>query len=305
MLVLGCNRTVPVEVDRTEFAFGSYVRVRLLASQRQLADSAVVVAFRRFHSLDTLWSTFLEAGDVSRMNKAGRSAVHQETRELIETGKRFGDLTGGALDITVEPLLEAWGFRDTVHRVPDSAQLALLSRSIDYRRVAVERDSVFIPKGMGMDLGALAVGKAVDDVVGMLEKSGVDAGLVDAGGDIRVFGDRDWRIGVRDPRGPGVIRVLVLRDQAVSTSGDYQKFFESDGRRYCHIMDPRTGQPATACASVTVVAPSTLTADAWSTALFVLGPPGLELLAGNDTLAAVMYCQQGDSLVESHVGELR
>lgn len=303
LLVLGCAER-PAVTDRTEFAFGSYARVKLLAPSRAVADSAAAITFQRLHQLDTMWSFFQEGSELARLNRGARVLLSPETRRLVYYASRLGRDTESALDITVGPLLEAWGFYDTVNRVPGDAELAGLLARVGHSRVALRADSLILEPGTELDLGAVAVGAAVDDAVGLARAAGAIAGLVDAGGDIRVFGDRDWRIGVRHPRAESVCRVLVLRDRAVSTSGDYQKYFEADGRRWCHIIDPRTGRPASECASVTVVAPTALTADAWSTALFVLGPAGLELVRDLDTLAVLMFCPDGDSLVEHVAGRL-
>ncbi|MBN2537091.1 FAD:protein FMN transferase [candidate division WOR-3 bacterium] len=303
LLALGCAER-PMAVDRTEFAFGSYVRVRLDASNQATADSATQAVFRRLHQLDTLWSSFPGGSELARVNKTGRERVSPGTRELVAAALRLAGETSGALDITVGPLVCAWGFHDSVNRVPGDNELVGLLARVGSGRVVLRADSVLLEPGTVLDFGALAVGAAVDEVVGLARDAGAIAGLVDAGGDIRVFGDRDWRIGVRHPRADSVMRVLVLRDRAVATSGDYQKFFEAGGRRWCHIFDPRTGRPASGCASVTVVAPTALTADAWSTALFVLGPDGLELVRGLDSIAVLMVCPAGDSLVDYTAGIL-
>ncbi|MEO0078293.1 MAG: FAD:protein FMN transferase, partial [candidate division WOR-3 bacterium] len=220
-------------------------------------------------------------------------------------GIRFGEKTSGAFDITVQPLVGAWGFIDGRHRVPDSAELAGLVRRVDYRRVFVNGDTVALGDGVMLDLGGIATGMAVDRAVEVLQFAGAEQGLIDAGGDIRVFGNRTWRIGVQAPRGAGVVRVLRLRDRAVSTSGDYQKFFEQGGVRYCHVLNPRTGKPVQGVASVTVIAPTSLDADAFSTAVMALGPDsGLALLAAETSLAAVAAYELDGRLVWREAGRV-
>ena len=296
LLLTACGGPELFEHERTEFAFGSYFRIKLLAKSEARAESSLTRAFSRVHRLDTLWSAFLPGSDVARVSQLRRAAVSSETRVLVEAALRLGDVTGGALDVTVAPLMEAWGFPDGRYRVPDSAELARMLPHVGYSWVTVSGDSVSLPPEVGIDLGAVAVGHAVDLVVDSLIADGIEQGLVDAGGDIRVFGDREWRIGLQDPRGDGVVRVFGLRNRAISTSGDYQKFFERNGERYCHIVDPVTGRPACHFASVTVLAPSALTADAYSTALFVMGVEGMGLFEAEDSLAAVVLVPIGDSL---------
>ncbi len=304
--LLACSNTRLAEVDRTEFVFGSYVRIRALAPSQSKAENAVRKTFQEMFRLDTLWSGFLTGSEVALVNESGRALVSAETRDLIEAGLEFCRETEGALDITVQPLIEAWGFLGDGYRVPDTAELKALCKLIDFRKVKVFGDSVVLTRGVRIDLGAVAVGRAVDRAVETLKAAGVEQGLIDAGGDIRVFGNRVWRIGLQNPRGEGVIRVFKLRNQAVSTSGDYQKFFEVDGQRFCHIFDPGTGYPAGECASVTVVAQSALAADAYSTAVFVLGPEkGLKMVQARESLEVVVLVDRGDSLAGYESGGVK
>jgi len=305
LFVLACAGGGLEEVDRTEFGFGSYVRVRALAPTRARAESALGAAFHELHRLDTLWSAFLPGSDVERLNGRGSVVVHPETRELIVEALGYAELTDGALDITIRPLTELWGFVGGEYRLPDSGAVRQSAGLVDWHRVRVRGDSILLGEATRLELGAVAVGAAVDCAVETLASRGAAQGLVDAGGDIRVFGDRRWRIGLQSPRGAGILRVLELRDAAVSTSGDYQKCFEVGGRRYHHILDPVTGYPAEGCASVTVTAPTALAADALSTALFVLGPDrGRALIARVGGAGAVFVVDAGGSLVELEGGSL-
>ncbi len=304
-ILLACSKPGLTKVDETGFAFGSYLRIEALAPTRTVAESAVQRVFAEMSRLDTLWSSFLPGSEVARINESKNGIVHAETRDLIDAALKFCASTGGALDITIQPLTEAWGFLGGEYRVPDSAELKKARGLVDYHRVLVRNDSVILMGRARLDLGAVAVGCAVDRAVEMLKAAGVKQGLVDAGGDIRVFGDRVWRIGLQNPRGKGIIRVLNVKNQAVSTSGDYQKFFEDDGKRYCHIIDPETGYPASRCASVTVIARSALVADAFSTAVFVLGPEnGLKKVQAHES-SAIVLVDIGDSLVTYKSGGIK
>jgi thiamine biosynthesis lipoprotein len=302
--VLACKSQL-AEMDRTEFAFGSYARIKVLAEVSSVAETAAARAFAEVHRLDTLWSAFLPGSEVAGINLSGGDAVQPETRDLVGRALEVCHESGGALDVTILPVSEVWGFIDGRHRVPDSVDLAAALERVDFRQVRSSADSVWLASTARLDLGAVAVGEAVDRVVDLLKASGAKQGLVDAGGDIRVFGDRVWRIGIQNPRRPGVMRVCQLKDRAVSTSGDYQKYFESDGRRYHHIVDPKTGYPAAGCASVTVFATTAFEADAYATAAFVLGPEAARGILGlHPDMGAVFVVEEASSLREVAVGRI-
>lgn len=311
LVLAGCRRQAPKSdlrnlkaVDTTGSAFGSYLRV--LAAGRDEAEvrRAVDSVFALCEYFNRLWSPFSESSEVNRLNREGRLIVSSDTRRLIELGLEFGRRTKGAFDITVAPLMRLWGFRDRRFRVPLPAEVEAVRTFVGYERVRVGLGNrVFLEPGMEVDLAGIAVGYALDRVVELLKRRGVEVGLVDAGGDIAVFGDFRAVIGVQNPRSDGVERVVVVKDAAISTSGDYQQFFEVEGRRYSHIMDPRTGYPAARCAAVTVKAPSAVEADVYSTALFVMGPDEAGVwLESHPELGAIFYVVSGDSLVRVEFG---
>lgn len=301
VLVVVCSNRV-FEVDQTETGFGSYVRIYARGKEANEVRNTVRKAFVELHRLDTLWSKFLEKSEVVRLNRARAMPVSAETRDLIVKAITIGEVTGGALDITVEPLVRLWGFYDRTYRLPESSEVKESLRRVDYHQVMVSGDTITLGDSVNLDLGGVAVGYAVDRAVEVLFSGGVSEGLVDAGGDIRVFGERVWRIGVQNPRGEGVFRVLKLKNRAVSTSGDYENFFEVGGRRYCHIIDPKTGYPVSHWVAVTVTAPSALKADAYATALFVLGGNGVEMLQALGGVGAIFFEVRDDSVVVKEVG---
>lgn len=309
----GCSRPGYV-VDETEMGLGSYIRIYARGKTKEKTEKAVRRAFAEMHRLDTLWSIFLDKSEVVQLNRWRKMQVSKETRDLIVKGIALTEETKGAFDITVEPLMRLWGFYDGNYRVPESSDVVETIRRVDYRQVVVCGDSIALGKGVNLDLGGIAVGYAVDRAVAIMESLGLREGLVDAGGDIRVFGERVWRIGVQNPRGEGVVKVLKLKNQAVSTSGDYENFFEVNNRRYCHIFDPRTGYPATRWVAVTVLAPSGLEADVYATALFALGDDGVEILqkrlvnaerkTESTIYGALFFEMQGDSVIVNKIGRV-
>lgn len=301
-LWLGCGQRL-VQVERKGRVFGSYVRIKVIGEDSEKLNRAVDTVLRGLHCFDSLWSVYSEKSEVSQLNRNLRGKVSAETKELIEMAKSFGYETDGVFDITVGPLMRLWGFRGGVFKVPADSAIRRVKQRVGFERVLVRGDSVFIEPGMEVDLGGIAVGYAVDWAVKVLVSSGVRAGLIDAGGDIRVFGARNWRIGVQSPRGESLTAVLTVRDCAVATSGDYRRFFEVDGRRYSHIIDPRTGYPSSRCIGVTVRAPSGVQADVYSTSLFVMGPDeGRGWLERHRDVGAIFYVLDGDGIREIRMG---
>jgi thiamine biosynthesis lipoprotein len=308
-----CSRPV-YQVDETEIGFGSYIRIYARGKTKEETYNAVRKAFGEMHRLDTLWSSFLDKSEVVQLNRLRKMRVSEETRNLIDKGKAMGEETAGAFDITVEPLMRLWGFYDRDYRVPESTEVKAMLKRVDYRRVVVSGDSVILGENVNVDLGGIAVGYAVDRAVAIMESAGLSEGLVDAGGDIRVFGNKVWRIGVQNPRGEGIVRVLKLKNQAVSTSGDYENFFEVGDQRYCHIIDPKTGYPVSRWVAVTVLAPNAWEADAYSTVLFSLGDVGREFVSKKQAniqdrgeaakWGALFFEVQGESVVTKKAGRV-
>lgn len=267
-------------------------------------ERAVERAFDEVRRLDALWSTYKPDSELSRVNRkagAGWVQVSVETFAMLERALGYAKRSAGAFDPTVGPLIEAWGFKHLDYRVPESPVLESARARIGYGRVELDaaRGVRFSRPGMSLDLGAIAKGTAVDRALERLRREGIVGGRVDAGGNQGVFGRPEqgdvWLFGVKHPREEeGVLGVVGLTQGAVSTSGDAERGFWKDGVRYGHILDPRTGQPASGVLSVTVVAPTAEAADAWSTALYVLGrEAGLAFLAREHPDARALYVEPG------------
>jgi len=256
------------------------------AAIRRLVDTALA-------EIDESMSTYRDDSSVSRFNAAASTDwidVPRPLAEVVSESQRIGHQTGGALDLTVAPLVQLWGFGSAEPRrepPADEEIAALLARS-GPDRLDVRLEPPALRKQapeLTLDLDSIAPGYAVDLVSARLEQAGFRHHMVEIGGELRVLGrnadGRPWRIGIERPdeSGRSVARVLQLVDMAVSTSGDYRDFFEAAGQRYSHTLDPRSGRPvAHALASVTVLRPTATEADGLSTALMVLGPgAGFEL----------------------------
>ncbi len=278
------------KLTRTEILMDTIVESTVFAGDPSVGQSALDEAYLEMARLEGMLSRHRATSEIALINRAsgmGPVAVSLETLLLIDQALEFGELTEGAFDITVAPLLKLWQFAEGGGKIPPEESLRAALEHVDFRAVAVDRATRSVAlrqRGAEIDLGGIAKGFIVDRAVDVLRRAGITSASVDAGGDIRLLGSRPdgrpWRIGVRHPREQrGIIAVLELENTAVVTSGDYERYFLLDGVRYHHILDPVTGRPAGGLASVTVVAPEATTADALSTAVFVLGRErGLSLI---------------------------
>ena len=210
---------------------------------------------------------------VSRLNTYHK-VRDAELYRLMEKGLDVSRMSDGAFSIALAPMLKAWGFIDNrKYGVPGQKVFRLWKISVRDAGIHLMPDGITVctDKATGVEIGGLAKGYAVDRACSIMRGYGIKGGIINAGGDIMAFGSRKWRIGLKDPRGPGVIAVIPVKNKAVATSGDYERYFIKNGRRYCHILNPRTGWPATRYMSVTILADKCIDADAWATAVFVMG----------------------------------
>ncbi len=261
-------------------------------------------------SVNRQMSTYRPDSELSGFNAAEAGIwvpVSADTLTVVETGLRIGRLTAGAFDPTIAPMVDLWGFGpgNRLQNVPSSDKIAAARRSVGHGLVETREGPPALTKRLsdvGLDLSGVAKGFGVDKVAELLQAKGVENYLVEIGGELRGRGSgpggRPWRIGIEKPTAlPGDIqRIIDLKDAALATSGDYRLFFEQAGRRYAHIIDPSTGQPVThGLASVTVVAATTMEADALSTSLLVLGPEAGMRFATEQGVAAYFIVGRGES----------
>lgn len=241
------------------------------------APQAGEKALRRIQELEGLLSVTGEGSEIYAANHAGGAPVtlSPDTAALLERALTLCRETGGALDVTVYPVVRAWGFTTGDYRVPGEEELAALLERVDYGRVEISGDRLTLPADMELDLGAVAKGYTGDRLMDLLSAEGVSSAIVELGGNVQALGAKPdgspWRVALQAPEG-GYAGVLEIVDKAVVTSGGYQRYFEQDGERYWHILDPAQGRPArSGLASVTVVAEEGTLCDGLSTALFVMG----------------------------------
>lgn len=276
LLLTGCGRR---DEGRTESLFAMDTTMDLTAYGPQ-AEAALAAGEEEINALDDLLSAQRPESDIARLNRAQGEAVtvSDRTARLLERALALCADTGGALDVTVYPVMRAWGFDSKDYRVPSEDELAALLEQVDYAAITVKGNAVTVPAGVELDLGAVGKGYAGDRIIARWRELGVESGLLNLGGNVQCLGTKpdgsDWSVGIRDPEDESELLVTVTgRDMAVVTSGAYQRYFDQGGVRYHHIMDPKTGKPArSGAASVTVVAESGVLCDALSTALYVMGP---------------------------------
>jgi len=243
-------------------------------------EESLLKAVDRINRLEKLLSVTREDSEVWALNHAqGESvAVSPETQDLLVQAAALGEYTGGALDVTLYPVLKAWGFTTQEYRVPGKEELAGLLEQVDYSALQTSSGQALLPAGMELDFGALAKGYAGEICAQLLREEGVESALLMLGGNIQTVGAKPggspWRVLIQSPSGAEeeYLGTVEVTDQAVVTSGGYQRYFEENGVRYWHILDPKTGEPArSGLESVTVVGNSGTLCDALSTAFFVLG----------------------------------
>ena len=258
---------------------GTAIRVELWADDALNGQAAIDAVMAEMHRIDRAMSPHKADSELSRINRSAASEpvrLSSEMFALIESALSFAARSGGAFDICYASVGHLYDYRAGI--APSAERTAQAQRVIGWRGLQLDRAARtlrFAHPGMRIDLGGFAKGHAVDNAVALLRKRGIVHAHVAAGGDSRVLGDRrgrPWSIGVRHPRkAEQLVAVLPLIDTALSTSGDYERFFEADGVRHHHIIDPGTGRSPAALHSVTILAADGLTAEALSKAVFVLG----------------------------------
>lgn len=254
--------------------------VMLLTVYGDQAQQGLDQAEQTIQKLEKLWSATDENSEIWALNHSGGNWVElsEDTREILSRGLELCALTDGALDLTAYSAVQAWGFPTGAYRVPDEAELEQLVGKIDYTQVELDDNQARLPEDMSLDLGAVAKGRLGEVLSQDLKELGVTSALLELGGNIQTVGTKPdgsrWRVGIQDPNSQegGYLAIVEVADQAVVTSGDYQRYFEQDGQTYCHIMDPATAAPAdSGVDSVSIVGSNGTVCDALSTALFVMG----------------------------------
>jgi thiamine biosynthesis lipoprotein len=289
-------------VSREEAIMGTRIAVELWAPDRARGETLITRVMDEMRRVDELMSTYKPTSQVSLVNEhAAREPVKVDADlfGLLQTALDYSRLTEGAFDITYASVGYLYDYRR--HIKPDDAAIAAALPAVDYRHVVLDPESSsvrFTQPGVRIDLGGIAKGWAVDRGIELLQAAGVERAFVTAGGDTRIIGDRfgqPWMVGIRNPREGDKVAVRIpLADAALSTSGDYERFFEADGVRYHHILSPSTGRPASAVRSVTVIGPTATRTDGLSKTIFVLGiDRGMQVLDRAGDVDAIAIDKDG------------
>ena len=297
----------PIVVRERRLLMGTDVTVSVVVGSRAEADRALSLAFAPIRMVDERMSSYRSDSELMQMNRTAQEApvrVDEHLMRVLEVSREVSEATGGAFDVTCGPLIDLWRDAGRRGRPPTEAERAEALARVGYRKLVldpVRRTVRFAVPGMKVVLGAVAKGYAVDLAVAALREAGYRDALVEAGGDLFASGSapggRRWRVGVQDPTRPdepAFLTTLQVSDRAVVTSGNYRRFTVIAGRRYSHIVDPRTGKPVDALPSVTVVAPEATHADALATAVSVLGlEKGMALIESMPEVECLLVTVEG------------
>ncbi len=303
---------------REDSIMGTRIYVELWLDDAAQGRAAVEAVIASMHRVDELMSTYKPQSELSRVNARGALEAVEVGRELFEVIRaslEFSRLTGGAFDVTYASVGYLYDYR--ARQRPTEAQIAGALPGVNWRNVKLDpaaRTVRFEKPGMRIDLGGIAKGYAVDRAIGLLRERGVAHAVVSAGGDSRIIGDRfgrPWIVGIRHPDDPKrVVTRIPLVDTAMSTSGDYERYFDEQGVRYHHILDPKSGRPASRVRSATILAPTAMQTDGLSKTAFVLGAEeALKIIEKIPGVDAVFVTPEGKVVhtqgLEPGDGELR
>lgn len=288
--------------EATTFAMDTVMTFTIIDED---GEELLVDVEQEIRRLENLFSVTVENSDIARLNQAaGKTAVtlDADTMTLLEAGKSFGEKTGGAFDIAISPIVKAWGFTEEEHHVPSAEELAALLPLTDDADVILQENGAYLQKeGMAVDLGGIAKGYATDKVAELLRKNGVSSAIFSLGGNVYGLGTKPngekWSVALANPLDTNDYCGLIsVENQAVVTSGGYQRYFEENGKKYHHIIDPATGCPAeTGLLSVTIICENGTQADALSTALFVMGlEKGLDFWQSRNDFEAIFITEAGE-----------
>jgi len=284
MLLSSCSANRLSAYKKSKALLDTFVTITVVAASQDMADKAIEDAFDIIEKFGDLVNFYSDKSELSALNRnAGirEVRVSPETLDIIEKALFVSEKSGGAFDPTIGPEIKLWDFLKKVK--PSDAEIRKNLPLVNYKNIIIDRtkSTVFLSRrDMLLDLGGIAKGFAADLAVQSLKQKGISSGLVAVAGDIKAFGlkpdKKPWIVGIKNPRQKSnddeIIARVPLSDKAISTSGDYERYFIMDGKRFHHLLIPKSGYPANTCQSVSVIADQGVMTDAFSTAFFVLGP---------------------------------
>ncbi len=289
ILFFGCGRKK--EWHKTTFLFFDTV----CQVQVQASDSVFRKAEQAIHNIFSKIEDRFSPGSVDYQSP--------EVLELFRTAYQIHQLSGGGFDITVAPLSELWGFRSGKYVIPSQDRIQRCLEHTGMDKIEIKNETLIIPEKMTLDWGGIAKGWGIDLAYRECKRMNIPAGFINAGGDLYCWGrnpeQRNWQIGVTHPRKKGFLGILSISNAGAATTGDYQRYFSSGGKRYHHIFNPSTGRPARGKQSVTVIGPSTVICDGLSTALFISGEPE-KILDHYPEYGSILVMENGELMKLGH-----
>lgn len=304
LILSGCGKapTPPDAKTSQLFAMDTVMDLSVYTADDSLLEKAADLIALLEHTL----STTDPNSEIHTANTTGSAVLSDSTAELLERALEFCEETDGALDLSIYPVVRAWGFTTDTYQIPDQSELEALLEHVNYRDIVYSPDehTVSLPEGMEIDLGSVAKGYTSDRLIRLFRDNGVTSALLNLGGNVQALGTKPdgsaWRIGIQDPAGESYLGVLSIADQAVITSGGYERFFKGeDGTVYWHIIDPKTGYPAkNGLISATAVGPEGVYCDALSTSLFIMGPEkAMEFWQEHRDFETILVTDQNEVLI--------
>ena len=292
LIIFGyCNSTKTGENNYSEFTFftmDTVINVKYKGVNKSL-EKKIKAEFYRIYKK---FSPAVKSSVIERINnrKKNKIKLDTETKYLILKSDYFSKLSEGVFDITIKPIIDLWGFESNnkVYKIPDIAEVKNKLKLVNYKKIIITNEFLYLPPGFKLDLGGIAKGYAVDKAADIFKKHGIRDFLINAGGDLIAEGKNpkgeNWVIGIKNPRGSGLIKIFSIKNSAVATSGDYQRYFIKNGVRYHHILSPFTGYPFHKWISMTVIAKTCMEADSLATMFF-----GMDINSINKTVKVSEY----------------
>lgn len=311
LLLGGCSKEKEITAEGQGFYMGTFV---VLKASGANAETAVEQGMARIKELEEKMSVNIPDSEISQLNRAAGQTdfvpLSTDTLHTLRSGLKYAQLSQGAFDITIGPLIQAWGNFMQEAQIPAPEEIEQIKKLVNYHDLEINKkeNSARLKKnGQRIDLGGIAKGYAADEVIKILKEMGIQSAFVNLGGNVVALGGKpdgsSWKVGIRNPKiqEESLIAVLTVKDKTIVTSGDYERNFEEKGVRYHHIVDPQTGYPSrSGLTSVTIVTKSSMEADALSTAAFVLGlSDGMKLIQSLDEVEGVFITTEGQIHITS------
>jgi len=292
---------------QTRFMLDTYVTIHVF-DYESVANDAIIRAFNRMQSLDVKFNHLNPKSPIFEFNQYGSPITDPEILKVVRVALDVSRVTDGAIDITICPLVELWGFYGESPHVPNENDIKDCLKKIGYKNLKLSEDKLERLTEVKIDLGALAKGYIISQAVEVLKENNISSGLVDAGGKVYALGKKEgkmWKVGIRDPRKEASLGYLEISDAAIGGSGDYERFFMENGIRYHHILSPKTGYPAKGIIACTTIHKEPLIVDVWNTTLVAMGDPvkAIETAEQVKDLQAIIVTDDGSVLCTSELNK--